>query len=140
MKTKSEFAKTKSAVSLHLLCKELVDFRSYLLEMRAALPAPGYHLDLCPTRAAKAAAFLTELPHTAAALCKKVRGWQKAHSEKYFDKILETLRSLRKDPAALFTISAQQQDTFLDTSAELSVLIQNDPKALSTKKPVSNEH
>ena len=102
--------------ALHKLGPELSAFSRHLLEIRATLPSPGYHIDLDRAKAAATTSFLEEIPHEAACLREKILRYREAKKEEAFQPSLHMLELLCNDPLLIFKIAPWDLQKQLDAS------------------------
>ncbi|MEI8309255.1 MAG: hypothetical protein WCH98_00725 [Verrucomicrobiota bacterium] len=121
---------------LQEICPALTALRVILLERRANLPRPGYHMDLEATKATESAEFLSDVPALCGGLAKMLRSYRKAANGDHFSDALALLEKLRADPLLLFAIRGGKlrEDLAVDLNLLAAVL-----EPLNEKEPVIPE-
>jgi len=94
-------------LSLHDLCMEIIAFRRDILDRRANLASPGYHLDLDGAMAAATTQFLRTLPLRCFSLTEKIIAYQLATGSDKFMPALDSLRILHDKPQVIFSLKAR---------------------------------
>lgn len=83
-------------------CAEVVRFRQHLLEIRANLPGPGYHMDLDPEAARTTSECLRRIPERAADLLEKLEHFRAARRYEGLGGCIDFLTALIENPGRLF--------------------------------------
>lgn len=116
---------TLPPLSLHDLCMVIIGFRRHLLDRRANLASPGYHLDLDATKAAATAEFLRAVPPLCSELIGNITAYRLATGSEKFSAALESLQSLHDNPQLVFILSARELHEHYFVSKELIEEIKN---------------
>ena len=124
------------AEKLQEICPALTALRVILLERRANLPHPGYHMDLAASKANESAEFLSDVPALCGGLAKMIRSYRKATKGDHFADALALLEKLRADPLLLFALGGGKlrEDLAVDLNLLASVL-----KPINEEDPVIPE-
>jgi hypothetical protein len=107
------------ALSLRELCLEIVTFRRHLLDRRANLASPGYHLDLDGAKAIATAEFLHTVPPLCSDLAGKITAYRLATGSDKFSAALESLQILHDKPQLVFSLQARTLHEHYFVSKEL---------------------
>ena len=110
---------TQPPLSLHDLCMVIIGFRRHLLDRRANLASPGYHLDLDETKAAVTVKFLHTVPPLCSELIRNITAYRLATGSEKFSAALESLQSLHDNPQLVFSLSARELHEHYFVSKEL---------------------
>lgn len=106
-------------LSLHDLCMAIIGFRRHLLDRRANLASPGYHLDLDDSKAAATAEFLSAVPSLCSELAGKITAYRLATGSEKFSVALESLQILHDNPQIVFSLRARTLHEHYFVSREL---------------------
>ena len=85
----------------------IIAFRRHILDRRANLASPGYHLDLADITAAATAEFLHTVPQLCSGLAGKITAYRQATGSEKFSAALESLQILHDKPQLVFSIRAR---------------------------------
>jgi len=106
-------------LSLHDVCMAIIAFRRHILDRRANLASPGYHLDLDDITAAATAEFLHTVPQLCSELTGKITAYRQATGSEKFSAALESLQILHDKPQLVFSLRARTLHEHYFVSKEL---------------------
>jgi len=109
----------ETPLSLHDLCMAIIGFRRHLLDRRANLASPGYHLDLDDITAEATAEFLRTVPQLCSELAGKITAYRQATGSEKFSAALDSLQILNDKPQLVFSLRARTLHEHYFVSKEL---------------------
>jgi len=104
----------KNELPLVKICAEVVRFRQHLLQIRANLPGPGYHMDLDPESAKATSECLHQISERATKLLEKLEHFRVARGYAGLGGSIDFLTALIEEPRRLFLTDTNDFGTQLE--------------------------